>query len=55
MRPSEDPRKAAAREILAAACELVDIDDGEAWKRLKAAVEAYRRLPKEQLGLEVGR
>lgn len=56
VRPSDPPDRAAVlREVVAAAEELIDRDDAIAFARLAEAVKAWRRLPKEQLGLEVGR
>jgi hypothetical protein len=48
-------RPTAIREVVAAACELVDHDDGPSWVRLRDAVIAYRRIPMEQTTMEVKR
>jgi hypothetical protein len=56
MKTTEAPdRPTAIREVVAAAIELVDHDDGPSWVRLKAAVIAYRRIPMEQTTMEVKR
>lgn len=41
---SNADRKAAVREVVNAAIELVHVDDGPAWVRLDKAVKALLRL-----------
>ena len=52
--PTPD-RRAAIREVVEAACELVDHDDGPSFVRLRDAVTAYRKIPMEQTTMEVRR
>jgi hypothetical protein len=52
--PTPD-RRAAIREVVEAACELVDLDDGPSFVRLRDAVAAYRRIPMEQTTMEARR